>query len=152
MTFVVLDPTPPSILLLDQEGFETHLAQHRQGIIHTVKSLYKQSAASTASTASNSETQSALKAALAKNNILITDIKRISAEKDDRDDRLTDTMMRLLSLEKKLDRSKSVTLAKIEAQAVQRAVRDTPEEDLAENGEIVSRPSSRVKFSIDNVI
>jgi E3 ubiquitin-protein ligase BRE1 len=137
----VFDPTPPSVLLLDKEGFENHLAQHRQGIIHTVASLYQQSAASIPT---DSETQNALKATLAKNNILIADVKRLSAEKDDRDDRLTDTMMRLLSLEKKLDRSKSITLAKIEAQAVQRAVKDTPEEEVAENGEIVSRPSSRV--------
>ena len=55
-------------------------------------------------------------------------------------------MMRLLSLEKKLDRSKSVTLAKIEAQAIQRATgQDAQEEEIVENGDTPSRPSSRVK-------
>jgi E3 ubiquitin-protein ligase BRE1 len=140
----VLNPIPPSVLLLDKEGFETHLAQHRQEIIHTVASLYQQLSTSNIN---DSETQNSLKSALAKNNLLIADIKRLTREKDDRDDRLTDTMMRLLSLEKKLDRSKSVTLAKIEAQAVQRAGgQDTQEEEIVENGDTPSRPSSRVRL------
>jgi E3 ubiquitin-protein ligase BRE1 len=138
----VFDLTPPSVLLLDKDGFETHLAQHRQGIIHTVASLYQQSSASNIT---DSETQNALKSAQARNNFLLADIKRLTSEKDDRDDRLADTMMRLLSLEKKLDRSKSITLAKIEAQAVQRAVKDAQEDEVVENGNIPSRPSSRVK-------
>ena len=58
----------------------------------------------------------------------------------------SDTMMRLLYLEKKLDRSKSVTLAKI-AQAVQRAGgQDTQEEEIVENGDTPPRPSSRVRL------
>jgi E3 ubiquitin-protein ligase BRE1 len=139
----VLNPLPPSVLLLDKEGFEAHLAQHRQEIINTVTSLYQQRSTSNIT---DSETQNSLKSAQAKNNLLIADIKRLTAERDDRDDRLTDTMMRLLSLEKKLDRSKSVTLAKIEAQAIQRAtVQDAQEEEIVENGDTPSRPSSRVK-------
>jgi len=138
----VFNLTPPSVLLLDKDGFETHLAQHRQGIIHTVASLCQQSSASNIT---DSETQNALKSALAKNNFLVADIKRLAAEKDDRDDRLADTMMRLLSLEKKLDRSKSITLAKIEAQAVQRAAKDAQGDEVVENGSVPSRPSSRVK-------
>ena len=85
-----------------------------------------------------------MKAALAKNNTLLADIGRITAEKDDRDDRLTDTMMRLLQLEKRLDRSKSLTLAKIEAQATQRPTEETQESEVQENGNTPSRPSSRV--------
>ena len=142
LIFKVFDPTPPSVLLLDKESFEGHLAQHRQGIIHTVASIYQQSSASNIT---DSETQNALKLALAKNNSLIAEVTRLTAEKDDRDDRLADTMMRLLSLEKKLDRSKSITLAKIEAQAVQRAIKDAPEEEIVENGDTPTRPSSRVK-------
>ena len=139
----MLNPIPPSVLLLDKEGFENHLAQRRQEIINTVASLYHQRSTSNIT---DSEIQNSLKSALAKNNILIADIKRLIAEKDDRDDRLTDTMMRLLSLEKKLDRSKSVTLAKIEAQAVQRAGgQDAQEEGIVENGDTPSRPSSRVR-------
>ena len=140
----MLNPIPPSVLLLDKEGFETHLAQHRQEIIHTVASLYQQLSTSNIT---DSDTQNSLKTTLAKNNSLIADIKRLTAERDDRDDRLTDTMMRLLSLEKKLDRSKSITLAKIEAQAVQRAGgQDTQDEEIVENGETPSRPSSRVRL------
>jgi E3 ubiquitin-protein ligase BRE1 len=142
LTPVVLNPIPPSVLLLDKEGFEAHLAQHRQEIIRTVASLYQQLSTSNIT---DSDAQNSLKSALAKNNSLIADIKRLTTEKDDRDDRLTDTMMRLLSLEKKLDRSKSVTLAKIEAQAIQRAgAQDTQEEQVVENGDTPSRPSSRV--------
>lgn len=85
-----------------------------------------------------------MKSALAKNNALLADISRLNAEKDDKDDRLTDTMMRLLSLEKKLDRSKSLTLAKIEAQATQRATEESQEPDAQENGNTPSRPNSRV--------
>src|SRR5271170_476283 len=114
----VLNISPPSVLLLDKEAFEAHLSQHRQEIIQTVSSLYQRLASSNLR---DSDIQSALKAALAKNNTLLADLQRITSERDDRDERLTDTMMRLLSLEKKVDRSKSVTLAKIEAQAMQKA-------------------------------
>ena len=90
----------------------------------------------------NTETENSLKAALAKNNALIADISRLTAERDDKDDRLTDTMMRLLQLEKRLDRSKSLSLQKIEAQAIQKS-KEEPE-PTQENGEGPSRPSSRV--------
>jgi hypothetical protein len=138
---VVLKLPPPSLLLLDKDGFENHLAQHRQEIIHTITALYQR--ISTTNLA-GSETETALKAALAKNNALLANIDRLTAEKDNRDDRLTDTMMRLLQLEKRLDRSKSATLAKIEAQATQRPVEITQEPEVQENGSVPSRPSSRV--------
>ena len=130
------------MLLLDKEGFQDHLGRHRQEILDAVTSLYK-SIPSSSSTA-DLDAQNALKSALAKNNTLLADLGRLNAEKDDKDDRLTDTMMRLLSLEKKLDRSKSITLAKIEAQAMQRAVEVTQEPDVQENGNTPSRPNSRV--------
>jgi E3 ubiquitin-protein ligase BRE1 len=139
--YVVLNLTPPSVLLLDKEGFESHLSRHRQEIIQTVTSLYQRFPSLNIT---DSELQNALKTALAKNNSLLADVKRLSSEKDDRDDRLADTMMRLLSLEKKLDRSKSVTLARIEAQATQRAVPESPEQEVQENGTVPSRPDSRV--------
>jgi E3 ubiquitin-protein ligase BRE1 len=129
------------VLLLDKEGFETHLARHRQEILKAVNSLYKNLQSSPAT---NLDAQNALKSALAKNNALLADISRLNAEKDDKDDRLTDTMMRLLSLEKKLDRSKSLTLAKIEAQATQRASEESQEQEVQENGNTPSRPNSRV--------
>ena len=138
---------PPSVLLLDNEQFEAHLRQHRQQIIETVTSLYKKSSASNIS---DSETQTALKSALAKNNVLVADLERVTLEKDDKDERLTDTMMRLLSLEKKIDRSKSVTLAKIEAQALHErsAEQSQTQQEVIENGESPSRPSSRVKHCL----
>jgi len=138
---VVLKLTPPSVLLLDKDGFENHLAQHRQEILHTSTALHQR--ISTTNLA-DSETQIALKAALAKNNTFLADIGRLAAEKDNRDDRLTDTMMRLLQLEKRLDRSKSATLAKIEAQATQRPIEELQEPEVQENGNVPSRPSSRV--------
>jgi len=140
----VLNLLPPSVLLLDTKEFEEHIARHRQQILQTVASLTQQLSASNRT---DSETQNALKQALAKNNALLADIKRLTAEKDDRDERLTDTMMRLLSLEKKLDRNKSITLAKIEAQALhQRAAEDSQEQEAVENGDTPSRPLSRVIF------
>jgi E3 ubiquitin-protein ligase BRE1 len=131
------------VLLLDKEGFQEHLERHRQKILAAVTSLYKSIPPS--SSAADFDAQNALKSALAKNNTLLADLGRLNAEKDDKDDRLTDTMMRLLSLEKKLDRSKSITLAKIEAQAMQRAVEVTQEPDVQENGSTPSRPNSRVR-------
>jgi hypothetical protein len=134
---VVVKIPPPSVLLLDNEAFREHLSRHRQEILRTVSSLYQK-----ISPSNDSETQNSLKAALAKNNALISDVSRLTAERDERDDRLTDTMMRLLQLEKRLDRSKSLSLQKIEAQATQKA-KEEPEE-VQENGEGPSRPSSRV--------
>jgi E3 ubiquitin-protein ligase BRE1 len=138
-----LNVTPPTVLLLNKDGFENHLARHRKQIIDTVTALYQRISSSNIT---DSEAQSALKAALAKNNTLLADIGRITGEKDDRDDRLTDTMMRLLQLEKRLDRSKSLTLAKIEAQATQRPTEETQESEVQENGNTPSRPSSRVPY------
>jgi E3 ubiquitin-protein ligase BRE1 len=137
---------PPSVLLLDNEQFELHLRQHRQQIIETVTSLYQKLPASNIP---DSETQTALKATLAKNNVLISDLERVTLEKNNKDERLTDTMMRLLSFEKKLDRSKSITIAKIEAQAVhERPVEQSQaKEEVIENGDSPSRPSSRVILS-----
>jgi E3 ubiquitin-protein ligase BRE1 len=140
----VLNLLPPSVLLLDTKEFEQHIARHRQHILQTVASLTQQLSASNRT---DSETQNALKQALAKNNALLADIKRLTAEKDDRDERLTDTMMRLLSLEKKLDRNKSITLAKIEAQALHQRAAEDSQEEAVENGDTPSRPLSRVNFS-----
>jgi len=138
----VLTLLPPSVLLLDAKEFEEHISRHRQQILQTVASLTQKLSTSDHT---DSETQNALKQSLAKNNTLLTDIKRLTAEKDDRNERLTDTMMRLLSLEKKLDRSKSIALAKIEAQAVhQRVAEESQEQDVVENGDTPSRPLSRV--------
>jgi E3 ubiquitin-protein ligase BRE1 len=142
----VLALLPPSVLFLDKEGFKNHLAQHRQDIIRVVTSLHQRLPSPTTT---ELDTQNSLKSALAKNNSLLADIKRLTSEKDDRDDRLADTMMRLLSLEKKLDRSKSLTLAKIEAQAIhQKAARESEEPEAVENGDTPSRPSSRVRFPL----
>ena len=126
---------------MDKEGFQEHLSRHRQEIVNAVSSLYK---SLPSSSATDFDAQNALKSALAKNNALLADIGRLTSEKDDKDDRLTDTMMRLLSLEKKLDRSKSITLAKIEAQATQRATEEMQEPEVQENGKAPSRPNSRV--------
>jgi E3 ubiquitin-protein ligase BRE1 len=126
---------------MDKEGFENHLARHRKEIIDAVTSLYK---SLPSSHITDLDAQNTLKSALAKNNALLADIGRLNAEKDDKDDRLTDTMMRLLSLEKKLDRNKSITLAKIEAQATQRTVEESQEPEIQENGNTPSRPNSRV--------
>jgi len=132
---------PPSVRLLDSDRFQTQLSQHRQQVINTVASLYQKAAASNKT---ESDIPGALKSALAKNNILIADVQRLTSDKEQRDERLTDTMMRLLSLEKKLDRSKSLTLAKIEAQAIQRANQESQAEETVENGDVPSRPDSRV--------
>jgi len=132
---------PPSVRLLDSDPFQTQLGQHRQQVINTVASLYQKAAASNKT---ESDIHAALKSALAKNNILIADVQRLTSDKEQRDERLTDTMMRLLSLEKKLDRSKSLTLAKIEAQAIQRATQESQAEETVENGDVPSRPDSRV--------
>jgi len=137
----VLNISPPSVLLLEKEAFEAHLSRHRQEIVQTVSSLYQRLSSLNLR---DSDIQSALKAALAKNNTLLADLQRITSERDDRDERLTDTMMRLLSLEKKVDRSKSITLAKIEAQATQKATEELDETPVQENGSVPSRPSSRV--------
>jgi E3 ubiquitin-protein ligase BRE1 len=138
---LVLTSMPPSVLLLDATHFQDHLARHRQQVLQTIASLTQQLSTSNYT---DSESQNALKQALAKNNAMLADIKRLTAEKEDRDERLTDTMMRLLSLEKKLDRSKSVTLAKIEARAHQRVVEESQEQEVVENDDTPSRPSSRV--------
>jgi E3 ubiquitin-protein ligase BRE1 len=134
------------VLLLDKEGFQDHLGRHRQEILDAVTSLYK---SLPLSSAPDFDAQNALKSALAKNNALLADISRLNTEKDDKDDRLTDTMMRLMSLEKKMDRNKSPSLAKIEAQAMQRAVEKPQEPEIQENGNTPSRPNSRVCTSYE---
>src|SRR5579862_3138210 len=82
---IVLKLTPPSVLLLDNDAFQEHLSRHRQDILQTVSSLYQRIPST-----SNTESQNTLKSALAKNNSLLVDISRLTAERDDRDDRLTD--------------------------------------------------------------
>ena len=136
----MISVSPPSVLLLDKEGFEQHLSRHRQEIIRTITSLYERFPTLNIT---DSEVQMSLKAVLAKNNNLLVDIKRLTAEKEDRDDRLADTMMKLLSLEKKLDRSKSLTLQKIESQAMQRSIEE-PQGREVQDDSVPSRPNSRV--------
>lgn len=133
---------PSSLLFSDLEHFEEHLRSRSKEIKTVIARLF---APSKSYTPDVTELQSRLSRLLAAEKSHVADLSRLHAEKEDLENRLENASLRYMMAEKKIDRAKSVTVAKLEKQALLGATKPSTEE-----GGPVKREDSTVNGTADN--
>lgn len=133
---------PSSLLFTDQEQFEEHLRNRSQEIKAVISRLFGPHKPNSTEVA---ELQSKISRLLAAEKGHVVELSRLQAEKEDLETRLENASLRYMVAEKKIDRAKSVTVAKLEKQALLGATKPPTEEGVA-----VKREDSAVNGTIDN--
>lgn len=106
---------PSALLTTDNETFEKHLESRSAEISSAISRLFNRSSNSSPQI---SELQGRIAKLLATEKSHITELEKHRLEKEQLVERLENASLRYMIAEKKLDRSKSVTVARIERQAV----------------------------------
>ena len=106
---------PSELLFADNERFESHLASHSKDIKSTISQLFKSFAKFTPDVR---ELQARVSKLLASEKAHATELDRVRAEKEQLEERLENASLRYMVAEKKLDRAKSQSVAKLERQAI----------------------------------
>ena len=106
---------PSSLLNSDSEAFKAHLKGRSSEISSAVSKLF---AHATLVTPEVTELQGRITSLLAAEKAHIIEIERTRQEKEKLEERLETAALRYMIAEKKLDRSKSATVAKLEKQAI----------------------------------
>lgn len=135
-------PLPSSLLFSDLEHFEEHLRTRSREIRTVISRLF---APSRSYAPDVTELQSRVSRLLAAEKSHVADLSRLHAEKEDLENRLENASLRYMMAEKKIDRAKSVTVAKLEKQALLGATKTS-----AEEGGQVKREDSTVNGTTDN--
>ncbi|KAI9818534.1 MAG: E3 ubiquitin-protein ligase bre1 [Pycnora praestabilis] len=104
-----------SLMFVNNEKFEEHLQSRSQDIQSTISQLFTKLPQASPDVV---ELQSRLANLLAAEKSHIAELDRARAEKEQLEDRLENASLRYMVAEKKLDRSKSATVAKLEKQAI----------------------------------
>ena len=123
-----LDILPSSLLFADQPSFEEHLAARSKDIRTIISRLFGQTKGFTPEVLSLQKRISQL---LASEKQHATELERMQSERDEMEERLENAAMRYMSAEKKIDRAKSTTVAKLEKQALLGATKREPEDGTA---------------------
>lgn len=133
---------PSALLFSDHEDFEKHL-QTRSGDIKTIISrIFSQS---TKASPEVSELQGQLTKKLAEEKVSIAELEKTIAEKQQLEERLEAASLRYMVAEKKLDRARSLTVAKLEKQYILGPQRG--EGDSSSSG---NREENPVNGSVEN--
>ena len=106
---------PSSLLAADSPAFNAHLKSRSTEITSAISKLFTRA---TASVPEVSRLQSRIAELLTAEKGHIVELEKSRLEKDKLVERLEDASLRYMLAEKKLDRSKSVTVAKLEKQAI----------------------------------
>ncbi|KAJ4511600.1 E3 ubiquitin-protein ligase bre1 [Exophiala dermatitidis] len=129
---------PSSLLFADNEKFEEHLRSRSREIKSVISRLF---APTKSFSPDVTELQSRISRLLAAEKDHVTELARLQQEKEDLEYRLENASLRYMMAEKKIDRAKSVTVAKLEKQALLGATKPATEEggpvkreDSATNG------------------
>jgi E3 ubiquitin-protein ligase BRE1 len=133
---------PSSLLFTDQDRFEEHLRDRSKEIKTVISRLFTTTKSYTPDV---TELQSRLSRLLASEKSHVVELSRLQAEKEDLENRLENASLRYMMAEKKIDRAKSVTVAKLEKQALLGATKASTEE-----GGPVKREDSTVNGTTDN--
>ncbi|KAF2756026.1 E3 ubiquitin-protein ligase-like protein bre1 [Pseudovirgaria hyperparasitica] len=142
---------PPSLLFSDSEKFQEHLSDRSQKIRSVLSDLLSKSPGD----ANAEKLQEQLSKLLAQEKVTISELHRVTTEKDQLIERLEKASYRYMVAEKKLDRAKSQAVAKIERQAMQGATaaqsheepKDVKKESTEVNGTTVQAPVSEELLS-----
>lgn len=106
-----VDSAPSSLHFADQKAFQQHLSTHAANI----RSLVERLAARTRHFSPEvSELHSKLTKLLAAEKEHVTELEKLRTETNDLDERLQNASLRYMVAEKKLDRARSVTAAKLD--------------------------------------
>jgi len=128
---LVSSSIPASLLFADEETFRDHLQKKHEYILKSLASLFE-NIKTTRTGASTDERLDKLEMRvgelLATEKVHNVELDRLRSQKEDVEQQLTDAAIRYLQAEKKLDRYKSITLAKIEKQATQQPTVETKSE------------------------
>ena len=111
---VSISSFPSSLLFSNTATFEQHLKSRSEEISSTISHLFAQSSVSSPET---SELQAKIIQLLAAEKTHLTELDKSRLEKEQLEERLESASMRYMVAEKKLDRAKSMTVAKLERQA-----------------------------------
>lgn len=133
---------PSSLLFTDQDRFEEHLRDRSREIKNVISRLFTTTKSYTPDV---TELQSRISRLLAAEKGHVVELSRLQAEKEDLENRLENASLRYMMAEKKIDRAKSVTVAKLEKQALLGATKASTEE-----GGPVKREDSTVNGTTDN--
>ncbi|RVX70119.1 hypothetical protein B0A52_06291 [Exophiala mesophila] len=134
--------SPSSLLFGDQEQFEEHLRNRSKEIKSVISRLFQPSKACAPDV---TELQSRIGRLLAAEKGHVVELRRLEAEKEDLENRLENASLRYMMAEKKIDRAKSVTVAKLEKQALLGGAKSAQEESGP-----VKREESTVNGNSDN--
>lgn len=119
---------PSSLLFSDQERFEEHLSNRSNEIRAVITRLFGQSKSFSPEV---TQLQKKISHLLAAEKDQISRLASVQAEKEDLESRLENASLRYMVAEKKIDRAKSVTVAKLEKQALLGGTRPSPDETSA---------------------
>ncbi|KAI1607914.1 E3 ubiquitin-protein ligase BRE1 [Exophiala viscosa] len=133
---------PSSLLFTDQEQFEEHLRTRSKEIKAVISRLFGPNKPDSSDVA---ELQSRISRLLAAEKGHVVELSTLHAEKEDLETRLENASLRYMMAEKKIDRAKSVTVAKLEKQALLGATKPA-----AEEGGAVKKEDSMANGTIDN--
>lgn len=106
-----VDSVPSSLQFADQKDFEQHLQSHATNIQSLIERLFAKAKDFTPEV---SELHTKVSSLLASEKEHLTELERLRAETSDLDERLQNASLRYMVAEKKLDRAKSVTAAKLD--------------------------------------
>ncbi|PUU80507.1 BRE1 E3 ubiquitin ligase-domain-containing protein [Tuber borchii] len=112
---------PSSLLFNDIASFTDHLKEKRDHITSSLQALFstiRSNSSKNKKVEEVEELRSRLSALLASEKARKVEIARLQKEKEDANSRLTEATIKYMTAEKKVDRLKSQTLAKIERQAM----------------------------------
>ncbi|KIW90367.1 uncharacterized protein Z519_09012 [Cladophialophora bantiana CBS 173.52] len=131
-----------ALLFSDLEQFEEHLRSRKEQIkvvISKLAALQKSSSPDVATL------QSQINKLTAREKSQRVELQRLQMEKDDLDHQLENASLRYMTAERKIDRAKSVTVAKLEKQALLGATKPSAEESGP-----VKREESTLNGATDN--
>ncbi|MCJ1472877.1 E3 ubiquitin-protein ligase bre1 [Lambiella insularis] len=113
---------PSSLLSADNSTFEKYLKSRSEAISSTISRLFVQS---TATIPQTSELQARIAHLLSLEKSHVNELEKGRLEREQTEERLETASMRYMVAEKKLDRAKSLTVAKLERQAIASGRSDT---------------------------
>ena len=138
---------PSSLLAADSPAFNAHLKSRSTEITSAISKLF---ARTTASVPEVSRLQGRIAELLTAEKGHIVELEKSRLEKDKLVERLEDASLRYMLAEKKLDRSKSVTVAKLEKQAISGGRNETGSglggAQESTNGHVDSKPDNSEEF------
>jgi E3 ubiquitin-protein ligase BRE1 len=132
---------PSSLLFSDQEQFEDHLRSRSRQIKAVISRIFGPSKPCAPDV---TDLQSHIAKLLAAEKGHVADLQKLQSEKEELEHQLENASLRYMTAERKIDRAKSVTVAKLEKQALLGATK------ASEDGGPIKREESQVNGNTDN--